>query len=674
MVEGLASPAPTAEDLLAPAPPCAAGAVATPLDFSTLYEAGVRQVQALSGSSWTDFNDHDPGVTILQQVCYALSEVAYRVDFPIAELVSRPGDDGGAQALYTGDRILTCAPVTLADLRKVLFDKVFNLRNAWIEDAGAGLFRVYAEPYVFPCDETIQRDADPRPAMRAVLAANRPFCQDALEIVLLDKLQLTIDVELTIGDDASADDIAASLITELDARLVPAPSYRDLDGLLAEGRAPDAVFDGPLLDLGMIEHQVARPSRILVADIARIIRSLTGVSAIERLTILADGIAVAGEVIALGHRHIPAIAIAPTIERLRLLRNGVVQRLDPARIGRSIRYFESKITRQETVAAQAMQLAAYRLVPFDPPRDLARYTPVREHFPAVYGIGREGLPGRGSIGWIPDVDAALRRRQADALKTYLHGFDRIMADMLAQLQHVPDRFDITAAPDAPTYFAADLGELRDPASDAILEGLDPKRERREAMLDHLLARFDQGFDDVAWTHFGDADPMARLDKRIEHKAVFLQTMVDLGARRGCGDTSSQNHATGSAITGRIQLLTGIDDLAIVEHILLRDRDDKYPPDRDDGFSAFRASFVLADESERIGFDQRAFVERTIGQASPVHFEWRCLWLAADATRDFRALFEPWRERPSPTNAGALRAFLLPYWREPPLSAGRDDRW
>ena len=46
---------------------------------------GIELVQALSANNWTDYNLHDPGVTILEQLCFALTELGYRAGFPVKD-------------------------------------------------------------------------------------------------------------------------------------------------------------------------------------------------------------------------------------------------------------------------------------------------------------------------------------------------------------------------------------------------------------------------------------------------------------------------------------------------------------------------------------------------------------------------------------------------------------
>ena len=56
--------------------------------FADLKREGIESVQNLSGKNWTDYNLHDPGITILEQLCYALTEIIYQADFDVADLLS----------------------------------------------------------------------------------------------------------------------------------------------------------------------------------------------------------------------------------------------------------------------------------------------------------------------------------------------------------------------------------------------------------------------------------------------------------------------------------------------------------------------------------------------------------------------------------------------------------
>lgn len=58
--------------------------------FHQLYQQGIRELAQLTGKIWTDYNIHDPGITILEQVCYALTDLVYRSDFEVADFLCQP--------------------------------------------------------------------------------------------------------------------------------------------------------------------------------------------------------------------------------------------------------------------------------------------------------------------------------------------------------------------------------------------------------------------------------------------------------------------------------------------------------------------------------------------------------------------------------------------------------
>jgi len=50
-------------------------------DFNGLKNEGLAFIQEHIGHEWTNLNPSDPGITILEQLCYALTELGYCNDF-----------------------------------------------------------------------------------------------------------------------------------------------------------------------------------------------------------------------------------------------------------------------------------------------------------------------------------------------------------------------------------------------------------------------------------------------------------------------------------------------------------------------------------------------------------------------------------------------------------------
>ena len=68
------------------------------MDYDFLRQEGIKYLEKLAGKLWTDFNAHDPGITILEQVCYAITDLASRINYTIPDLLARKG----AQAFREG--------------------------------------------------------------------------------------------------------------------------------------------------------------------------------------------------------------------------------------------------------------------------------------------------------------------------------------------------------------------------------------------------------------------------------------------------------------------------------------------------------------------------------------------------------------------------------------------
>lgn len=113
------------------------------LDYDKLFKEGIEHIEALSGRLWTDFNAHDPGITIMELLCYAITELGYRCDFPIGDIVEpQPGSGAVSNDFFSLAEIASNAPLTVNDFRKLLID-LPGIRNAWLEKASTGEVPVF---------------------------------------------------------------------------------------------------------------------------------------------------------------------------------------------------------------------------------------------------------------------------------------------------------------------------------------------------------------------------------------------------------------------------------------------------------------------------------------------------------------------------------------------------
>ena len=105
------------------------------LNYELLRQKGLQYIQQLGSGYWTDYNIHDPGITLLELLCFAITDLGYRTSFDIKDLLAKPYNeaaDPGSQAFYTAKEILTVNPCTIPDYRKLLID-ISGIKNAWLE-------------------------------------------------------------------------------------------------------------------------------------------------------------------------------------------------------------------------------------------------------------------------------------------------------------------------------------------------------------------------------------------------------------------------------------------------------------------------------------------------------------------------------------------------------------
>src|SRR3954465_6191618 len=103
-------------------------------DFVALRKQGFKNIEKLGSDIWTDYNNSDPGITILEAVCYAITDLAYRTGFEIKDLLApeKLTADTWKQIFYTAKQILHNSALTINDYRKLIID-IKGVRNAWIE-------------------------------------------------------------------------------------------------------------------------------------------------------------------------------------------------------------------------------------------------------------------------------------------------------------------------------------------------------------------------------------------------------------------------------------------------------------------------------------------------------------------------------------------------------------
>ncbi len=608
----------------------------------------------------------------MEQLCYALTDLAYRIDYPLPDLLAT--DDGTlGDSLYPPAQLLPSQPLTRIDLRKLVLD-VEGVKNAWIESHTApgsplGLYRVSIEPDDPKTPQDAQRV---KQRVAHALHAHRNLCEDIEEIEVLETQDIRVNAHIEIGPAEDAEVLLAAIYDRIDAYMSPTVQFETLSQRLEAGDAIDDIFDGPPLQHGFIDTAALRRNQrrtaLYTSDIIREIMDVAGVRAVRSLSLgMADGNDVQEEKwsLKLDSDKIPLLALDASSVVLAYNRVRVSLNAQNVRAA-----YEKR--RQDGRPVPALDDS-----PLPPPtgrrRDVGRYRSVQHQFPAAYGIGELGLPPSAS---------PQRQSQARQLKAYLMFFDQLLANMFAQLAHVKDLF--TFSGDTPrTYFSNMIDDpklalngirLHDSETHRshlphitaeTASGSDPARQethRRHRFLNHLLARFAETFTDYALTLDSQqtADDGSADDQLVLDKQAFLQHYPQISRNRG----TAFNYLLPwlelqpSGLEKRIRFKLGLTDAAavpiyIIEHILMRPTGEVEDPprepvfadaDRDDPYSL---QLTVALPTWPSQFDQESFtqlVEQTVREETPAHLSLVIHWLDKDQMETFKTAYQTWLEK------------------------------
>ncbi|HEY5746261.1 MAG TPA: hypothetical protein VIU12_09315, partial [Chryseolinea sp.] len=98
-------------------------------NFAYIREEGLVVIRRLAPETWTDHNLHDPGITLHEALCYALTEAGFLGALDMPDLLTS-GEQQAPQEFFTTARVLPSAPVSLRDFQKIFIDHPL-VRRAW---------------------------------------------------------------------------------------------------------------------------------------------------------------------------------------------------------------------------------------------------------------------------------------------------------------------------------------------------------------------------------------------------------------------------------------------------------------------------------------------------------------------------------------------------------------
>ncbi|SKC95214.1 hypothetical protein SAMN05660461_0291 [Chitinophaga ginsengisegetis] len=542
-------------------------AIAPAMDYDLLMKEAIARVQELSGTEWTDYNLHDPGVTILQQLCYAITDPAYRTAFPIEEILAdKKGDiDPLPHSFFRRAEMLTSAPVTANDYRKVVLDEIDDIENVWIEPVQTahpsgctkGVYRVFIQ-----VEDAIARNmkanADQVQQLAAqtdhLLQSYRNIGEDFEPAIVLQPQEIFIKAEIFVDSRHEPQQILALMCNAFEMTIHPPVRFVSAAEMYINGHTAEEMYAGPLLKKGFVANSDLHPRKQTAdpADLMKSVSEVPGVMKVKAIYLADENGNFQAKPVQIKEGHYPYLEMVSEKHEIKISSDKFEYSLRDA--GFLNMYEQVKtVTRRKFAGHQNSEASKPLKGTY---RNLGQYYSLQHYFPAIYGIGHEGL----------EKDSpALRQAQAKQLKAYLLFFEQLLANYLAQLSNMGNLFSpflqqvpATTYATQPLYNVPHAATLLKAFTDQAIPGswddfrkdngnpyiknmqeaAEPDKvyqQRKNTILDHLLARFNlvllkYPVSFYEQTYSRDAPP-TRISAELEWKAEILRDLPALSANR-----------------------------------------------------------------------------------------------------------------------------------------------
>jgi hypothetical protein len=290
-------------------------------DYNFLRAEGIRLIEQLSGKVWTNYNSHDPGITLLEALCYTLTDLGYRTSFNISDILAPDAEEPDWSAVfYTSKQILPSNPVTLSDFRKLIID-TDGIKNAWIDVSNEYEVLIYlnakekaaqTDPESYQLDYSSSSDNEPlrirglykitvdydediiagnkQPIVdeivRKKLNVHRNLCEDFLSIKPVNYEYFTMEAEVQLWEGFDIEHVNAKIFQVIHNFFSPSIKFYTLEQMLERGYTAEEIFEGPALKNGFIDTRELEKSErymdIHLSDIIKLISDIPGVIAVKK--------------------------------------------------------------------------------------------------------------------------------------------------------------------------------------------------------------------------------------------------------------------------------------------------------------------------------------------------------------------------------------------------------
>ncbi|MEI7087071.1 hypothetical protein WCU61_13405 [Pectobacterium versatile] len=508
-----------------------------PNSFEHLYQLGLTYIQQLSGHIWTDYNPHDPGMTILEQVCYALTDLIYRCEFDVTDYLSETSGniDYQAHGLALAQDIIPAYPQQLEEYETWLLTQLPELDKVWLhwsENAQQlGIYTINAQLNHFYAlsqqrsdpsnlaDYTQQHAAINR--IRSEFYRVRAVGEDLAAIELTGQYPLTLTAIIHISDDVSdvtwlAANIYHRISLWLESNAQNTPTYVIKESLLAE----DGIQQIDQLQFTQYSDNAGHSEPSLIDNIAPF-----------------------------SYLRLPKLSANSGIE--------IIQFQHPVDIDYADLTIQIEQIQHQRRAAQ-LKTTNHPALPAGRYFDFSRYESIQTLFPRNYHLA----PGT------PTHYNAQQQGQRHQLRSYLLLFDQLMANFCDDIAGLNTLFSLSLTSEATyhnhllqddEFYNIDQHYPYDASTrlDQLRAQFDNYPERKNRIFNYLLALYSEHFPEWLHRQFNPYFSAQALEKQLlKYKQAFILNIITMTNGRGIGDNLIHPEHQGG-YSQRLSLLLGL---------------------------------------------------------------------------------------------------------------------
>lgn len=547
------------------------------LNYDELLSIGIQYIQKFSGKQWTDYNYHDPGITFLEQLCFALTDLGYKSNFPIEDILLAFTDDFDLEynnLLIPPEKVFPSSPLTTLDFRKIIINQEVNVMNAWvnpIQNNFAGIHGIYDVLIQFRDELNDSQISKSITNIEDILMENRSLGTDFNSIIVLKKDIITLSGEITINSFVLGESILAEIYHKIDLKLNKDLKHYDYEDILLEDKLEN-IFSGPVQKNRFIKENDLKDktNQIYQYEIKEIIQSIDGVLMVDNLILFKNGIRMYDDIISFAYDSYPSLdkeySDANT-SRLKFVRNEINYKIDTKILSQ---LFDSiSLNNKRAYVKNFKSKKIIKPGRFNK-KEIEHYFSIQNELPSIYGLKKDELTSKSS---------PKRKSQVNQLKGYLLLFEQIMASYLSQLVNIRNLFSINIDESTlRTYFnqiprdISGLNKIIKNNEKTFLDFVNNISEsnvkllnRKNEIVNHILARFGETYNQTLLSKFdtnmldflSDDEIQLRL---LNSKLNYAKEIINLGGNRVKGFNYKKSNNLENNISGlkkRLNLILNI---------------------------------------------------------------------------------------------------------------------